>query len=499
MNNDDHDEKTVIKDKKYNLDMLRDLQSKLMLVAGKAEQGRDAVERFTEILSGIVQLADLYIKLCAAGNVLFSEWKALIYCGKRKVSVMVDFGFGDSQDLMGTKDVIVQLDELCHFMENCLKEWLEYVEEKRSEIYQLNYFTTEQLVILRRELSKLMSNEKEMAAGVYTLLASLKDSCTESDVKEALNAAFMEVGSQNYQEEMEMEPIEVKPELEKMTDMPEECGVDLKKVKAILQELVDEGLSEVQAKAAMQACGPAVDIDDAMAWYYQNMQDEKLMARLCKEWEDDMEMKLFGNGLENSTPAAERASPTIPNVQTPSVTTTSGSLVDSSHQAKQEKKVRSLSKITSSLDLIKKLQQLWKDYQISLTAVSLEDYLSLEHLGHTLQYLATKDPVELNRNFPKYLNTGKPNLVVRRKDEILRDVLSIYMADKDKPLPSYDEVLICTPQTTLEQVVLLWRRAMFDNSGKIYCLVNADQLDYDISTTAEVKRNQLTQDTRRNT
>ncbi|XP_077867704.1 E3 ubiquitin-protein ligase RNF213-like [Saccoglossus kowalevskii] len=72
------------------------------------------------------------------------------------------------------------------------------------------------------------------------------------------------------------------------------------------------------------------------------------------------------------------------------------------------------------------------------------------------------------------------------------------MADKDKPLPSYDEVLICTPQTTLEQVVLLWRRAMFDKSGKIYCLVNADQLDYDISTTAEVKRSQLSQDTRRN-
>ncbi|XP_077867698.1 E3 ubiquitin-protein ligase rnf213-alpha-like [Saccoglossus kowalevskii] len=418
MEDEDDEDEAASKDKNYNLDMLKDLQSKLMLVAGKAEQGRDEVERFTEILSGVIRLATAYLKLCAAGNVLFSEWKAIVYCKyKKKVSVMVRFGIDGSHDLKGTREVTTELDKLCSFMENCLKEWLEYVEEKRSEIYHLNYFTTEQLVILRRELAKLMSNEKEMAAGVYTLLASLKDSCTESDVKEALNAAFMEVGSQNNQEEMEMEPIEVNasmetPELEKMMDMPEESGVDLEKVKKFLQELVDEGLSEVQAKAAMQACDPAVDIDDVMAWYYQNMQDEELMARLCKEWEDDMEMKLFGDGLDDSTPAAERTVSTMTNVQTLSVTITRG------------EKVSSLSKITSSLltgigqskgDLIEKLQQLWKDYQISLTAISFDDYLSLEHLGHTLQYLATKDLVQLSRLFPKYLNTGKPNLVVRPK------------------------------------------------------------------------------------
>ena len=32
-------------------------------------------------------------------------------------------------------------------------------------------------------------------------------------------------------------------------------------------------------------------------------------------------------------------------------------------------------------------------------------------------------------------------------------VLQVYMADREKPLPCYDEVLLCSSSTTLEEVV----------------------------------------------
>lgn len=38
-----------LKSKMYSLDELKDLQSKLMLIAGKAERGRDDVERFVKV------------------------------------------------------------------------------------------------------------------------------------------------------------------------------------------------------------------------------------------------------------------------------------------------------------------------------------------------------------------------------------------------------------------------------------------------------------------
>lgn len=38
-----------IQDISYNYDQLLDLQSRLMLVAGKAEQGKDEVDRFMQV------------------------------------------------------------------------------------------------------------------------------------------------------------------------------------------------------------------------------------------------------------------------------------------------------------------------------------------------------------------------------------------------------------------------------------------------------------------
>ena len=70
-------------------------------------------------------------------------------------------------------------------------------------------------------------------------------------------------------------------------------------------------------------------------------------------------------------------------------------------------------------------------------------------------------------------------------DEVLKTVLSLYMENKDLSLPTYEEVLICSETTTDEEVTLLWRRAMGDpNHFRIFCLVHAELLSYQVCDTA---------------
>ena len=72
-------------------------------------------------------------------------------------------------------------------------------------------------------------------------------------------------------------------------------------------------------------------------------------------------------------------------------------------------------------------------------------------------------------------------------DHVLKTTLAIYMESSLEsgkhrlPLPTHEEVLVCTEQTTIEEVTLLWKRA-FDDPGnkRIFSLVNADVLTYQV-------------------
>ena len=60
------------------LSELHDLQSRLMLIAGEAEKGKDDVTRFIDILSGVENLAKAYVQLKLSGCLLFGSWFAYI-------------------------------------------------------------------------------------------------------------------------------------------------------------------------------------------------------------------------------------------------------------------------------------------------------------------------------------------------------------------------------------------------------------------------------------
>ncbi|KAL9988404.1 hypothetical protein ACROYT_G002842 [Oculina patagonica] len=101
-----------------------------------------------------------------------------------------------------------------------------------------------------------------------------------------------------------------------------------------------------------------------------------------------------------------------------------------------------------------------------------------------LDYLALSKKTT-PRTFPAFLKRGRPNLMLVPKDDVLATVLALYMHDKKQPLPNHEEVLICTPETTTEEIELLWRRATgVDVEGRFYCLVHADLLDFSVSKQA---------------
>lgn len=57
---------------------------------------------------------------------------------------------------------------------------------------------------------------------------------------------------------------------------------------------------------------------------------------------------------------------------------------------------------------------------------------------------------------------------------------------RDLPLPSEDEVLVCSENTRQEEVILFLRRALgMLKQGKLFCLLNACRLTYDVGVAFE--------------
>ena len=62
------------------------------------------------------------------------------------------------------------------------------------------------------------------------------------------------------------------------------------------------------------------------------------------------------------------------------------------------------------------------------------------------------------------------------------------------PMPTYEEVLVCSEQTTDEEVILLWRRALGDPKHfRVFCLAYAEQLSYQVCDRALWYLSQLSQ------
>ena len=125
-----------------------------------------------------------------------------------------------------------------------------------------------------------------------------------------------------------------------------------------------------------------------------------------------------------------------------------------------------------------------------------ESHISLDILGRILEQLAPSSSSLTDRPFPEdQFRFGEPNLLVIPRNELFLGVLSLYMRALHVPLPSAQEVLLCSCSTSVEEVCLFWRRVLGDpGHRRLFCLAMADHLSYEVSRKSWEEFNRLTQD-----
>ena len=186
----------------YNLDELRDLESKLVLITGSKAECRMEVDHYLnvseysiplelffilefcfQILQHVIRIAEVLLALQQAGNVEYSGWMVTFDCATYTVT-----GHGQKQELVQLQEEtatqrVAELHASAKNMESALREWENKVKESRSHHYELNYYTTLQLLRLRKELGHVRCNPgKPIDPEILALLESISPEVTSEIV-----------------------------------------------------------------------------------------------------------------------------------------------------------------------------------------------------------------------------------------------------------------------------------------------------------------------------
>lgn len=109
-------------------------------------------------MQGVVQLGQAYVKLSEIGDVYYLNWKKEYKC-KSRLGIDV------------TNDITAQTKEFERHYQACK----EHVNVQRMKHRELNYFTTQQLLFLRKELASIKSGAplNVLSVQVYALLEKI--------------------------------------------------------------------------------------------------------------------------------------------------------------------------------------------------------------------------------------------------------------------------------------------------------------------------------------
>ncbi|XP_072028880.1 E3 ubiquitin-protein ligase RNF213-like [Amphiura filiformis] len=126
-----------------------------------------------------------------------------------------------------------------------------------------------------------------------------------------------------------------------------------------------------------------------------------------------------------------------------------------------------------------------REYSIQATIERDENWVD----SNVFVYL--KNRHRLASEFHTYFKENQPNLVICKERDVYTTVLSLY---RGSVLPTQEEILVCSKDTTFEEVSLLWRRSIADSSSqRIFWLVHAERLEYNVSVECANLLHELTQ------
>ena len=241
-----------------------------------------------------MRLATAYIDLFESGYIHRMNWSQEYHCSKDQVA-------GES--------IAEELNEESSLMETCYKNWKKKVSDARKEYRELNLFTTQQLMTLRKEIATVChSNNLAMSnIQVLTLLESVRPSLTSEQLKSAIERAFKDTEL--------LENLRGTAELLSFTHVPSDdeivtrksmfdnnnylgsssstatsmCQVqtasvkkpkpkETSKIQSFLNAAADDGYSEQIALAALASLGVDAEEDDLLLWCLEEADEADIEA-----------------------------------------------------------------------------------------------------------------------------------------------------------------------------------------------------------------------------
>ena len=241
-----------------------------------------------------MRLATAYIDLFESGYIHRMNWSQEYHCSKDQVA-------GES--------IKKELDEESSFMEKCYKNWKKKVSDARKEYRELNFFTTQQLMTLRKQIATVC-HSKDLAMNniqVLTLLESVRPGLTSEQLKSAIERAFKDTEL--------FENLRGTAELPLFTHVPSDdemvtrksmfdnnnylgtssstatgpCQVqtasvkkpkpkETSKIQSFLNAAADDGYSEQIALAALASLGVNAEEDDLLMWCLEEANEADIEA-----------------------------------------------------------------------------------------------------------------------------------------------------------------------------------------------------------------------------
>ncbi len=139
-------------------------------------QEDETLEYFIETFSGVIRLAEIYLKLANYGCLFFENFLAKVYCdmsnkrivNQRQPCLVLSnlnkfFHNSDSvPPILNKADTLTGLTSLCSILEETFDIWCNYVSVLRDKYTCLNYFTISQIKYIYTHLNNLIiENSKD--------------------------------------------------------------------------------------------------------------------------------------------------------------------------------------------------------------------------------------------------------------------------------------------------------------------------------------------------
>ena len=175
----------------------------------------------------MTRIAEVLLDLQKAGNVTYSGWKVSFDCATYTVNT--DSGEEEEVQLQeeSADQRVKQLQAYARQMEDELELWEKKVKESRSHHYELNYYTTLQLLRLRKELGLVHQNPtKPVDPQTLALLESISPKVTSSNVQNVISSLEKQLVDLQMQADTPEESTQIEPSDIATTEEPSKAPLE---------------------------------------------------------------------------------------------------------------------------------------------------------------------------------------------------------------------------------------------------------------------------------